>query len=518
MDKPRIMVVEDEGIVALDIQDSLERLGYHGVEVMSSGEEALAKAPETKPDLILMDIRLGEGLDGIETATAINDKLDIPIVYLTAFTDEKTVKRAKVTEPFGYLIKPFIEKEIQTTIEMALYKHAMEKELRQREQWLSTTLSSIGDGVIATDAEGKILFMNAEAQKLTAWKEEDAVDKDINQVLEIVGEEGEPLPADPLHEILRTGETTMLPESAMVKAKDGHMFHAEDSAAPIVSRNGELSGVVVVFRDASEKIAAAEALRKSEEELRHAQRLESLGRLAGGVAHDFNNLLTAITGFSELILASIGDEDPIRRHVEEIKRAGTKASTLTQRLLSFGRRQMLFPKPLDLNDVVVGMMEMLKRSLGTNARLEARLEPHLPVLKADQGQIEQVIMNLVLNARDAMPDGGRIIVKTGTAAFDAVTNALTPPDPDFDSGPGNYVVLSVEDEGIGMDEAIKSRIFEPFFTTKEVGRGTGLGLPMVYGFVKQSAGCVTVTSELHKGSDFRVYFPVPKPTSPVSSE
>jgi CheY-like chemotaxis protein len=169
MDKPRIMVVEDEGIVALDIQDSLERLGYHGVEVLSSGEEALIKAQETRPDLILMDIRLGEGIDGIETATAINDKLDIPIVYLTAFTDEKTVKRAQVTEPFGYLIKPFIEKEIQTTIEMALYKHAMEKELRQREQWLSTTLSSIGDGVIATDAQGRILFMNPEAQKLTAW-------------------------------------------------------------------------------------------------------------------------------------------------------------------------------------------------------------------------------------------------------------------------------------------------------------------------------------------------------------
>jgi PAS domain S-box-containing protein len=394
---------------------------------------------------------------------------------------------------------------------MALYKHAMEKELRQREQWLSTTLSSIGDGVIATDAQGRILFMNPEAQKLTAWKEEDAVDKDISQVLEIVSDEGEPLPADPLHEILKTGETTVLPENAMVKAKDGHLFYAEDSAAPIVNRNGDLNGVVVVFRDSSEKIAAAEALRKSEEELRHAQRLESLGRLAGGVAHDFNNLLTAITGFSELILATIDDEDPIRKHVEEIKRAGVKASTLTQRLLSFGRRQMLFPKPLDVNYVVEGMLDMLRRSLGTNARLEARLQPDLPILKADQGQIEQVIMNLVLNARDAMPKGGRITVKTGTAEFDAATNVLTPPDPDFDSGPGKYVFLSVEDDGIGMDESVKARIFEPFFTTKEVGRGTGLGLPMVYGFVKQSAGCVTVTSAPQKGSEFRVYFPVSRP-------
>jgi PAS domain S-box-containing protein len=504
------MVVEDEGIVALDIQDSLERLGYHGVEVMSSGEEALAKAQESKPDLILMDIRLGQGIDGIQTAAAINDKLDIPIIYLTAFTDEKTVSRAKVTEPFGYLIKPFIEKEIQTTIEMALYKHAMEKELRQREQWLSTTLRSIGDGVIATDAEGKVLFMNPEAQKLTAWKEEDAVDQDIARVLEIVGDEGGPFPENPLHAILKSGETAALPENAMVKSKDGHLFHAEDSAAPIVDRNGDLSGVVVVFRDASEKIAAAEALRKSEEELRHAQRLESLGRLAGGVAHDFNNLLTAINGFSELILASIDTEDPIRRHVEEIKRAGTKASTLTQRLLSFGRRQMLFPKPLDINTVVGGMLDMLKRTLGSNARLEARLETGLPTFKADQGQIEQVIMNLVLNARDAMPNGGRITVRTGTAEFDPVSNLLTPTDPDFDSGPGKYVVLSVKDEGIGMDETIKSRVFEPFFTTKEVGRGTGLGLSMVYGFVKQSAGCVTVTSEPQKGSEFRVYFPVSK--------
>jgi two-component system, cell cycle sensor histidine kinase and response regulator CckA len=508
MNRPHIMVVEDEGIVAMDLQDSLNRLGYPGVEIISTGEEAMAKAAQSKPDLILMDIRLGPGMDGIDAAKGIGEKLDIPIIYLTAYTDDKTIARAKQTEPFGYLVKPFMEKEVQTTIEMTLYKHSMEKKLRQREQWLAATLRSIGDGVIATRPDGKVLFMNAEAERMTAWREADALEKNVRQILHIVAPEEVCRPESPFWTAMERGQAVEMPERTLVMARDGRVFPAEDSAAPILGRTGEINGVVIVFRDVSGKAEAAEALRQAEEENRHSRKLESLGRLAGGIAHDFNNLLAAINGFSELILSGMPGDDPYRPHVQEIRLAGERAASLTQRLLSFGRKQILIPRLLDLNVVVEGMAGMLARLLGANVKLETRLERDLPRIKSDAGQIDQVIMNLVVNARDAMPkEGGRIILGTGKAEADRDSLEVHPPDPGFTGAPGRYVVLSVSDNGVGMDDKTKARIFEPFFTTKEQGRGTGLGLSMIYGFVKQSSGCVTVSSEPGKGSVFRVYFP-----------
>ena len=239
-----------------------------------------------------------------------------------------------------------------------------------------------------------------------------------------------------------------------------------------------------------------------EEQLRQSQKLEAIGRLAGGVAHDFNNLLTAIIGYSDFLMMRLEERDPLRKHVEEIKKAGERAAGLTRQLLAFSRKQMLQPKILDLNLVVSDMKKMLERLIGEDVELITSCEPNLGHVRADPGQVEQVIMNLVVNARDAMPKGGRIIVDTSNVSIGVEEAAAQ-----LTLRPGPYVALSISDTGLGMDVDTQSHIFEPFFTTKEQGKGTGLGLSTVYGIVHQSGGTISVSSEPGRGATFRIYLP-----------
>jgi signal transduction histidine kinase/CheY-like chemotaxis protein len=236
-----------------------------------------------------------------------------------------------------------------------------------------------------------------------------------------------------------------------------------------------------------------------EEQLRQAQKMEALGRLAGGVAHDFNNLLTAILIYSELLLQRLDPADPLRNQIEEINKAGNRASSLTRQLLAFSRKQILQPKVIDLNSVIEEMRDMLRRLIGEDVDLITALDPMLNKVKADPGQIEQVIMNLAINSRDAMPQGGTLTIETANVVLDNTNSPRT--------HEGNYVMIRVSDTGCGMDKETLSRIFEPFFTTKEEGKGTGLGLSTVYGIIDQSGGYVQVESEPGEGTTFRLYIP-----------
>jgi PAS domain S-box-containing protein len=265
MANSRILVVEDEGIIAKDIQSTLNRSGYSVIAIASSGEEAIKKAMETHPDLVLMDIVLQGDMDGVAAAEKIRDRFDIPVVYLTAYSDDTTLQRAKITEPYGYILKPFQERELYTTIEMALYKHNIGKKLKESEQWLSTTLKSIGDAVIAIDTSKLITFMNPVAEALTGYKQEEAVGKPLKEIFNIVNEKTGKQAKNPVTRVLREGIIAGLANHTVLIAKDGTKRPIDDSCAPIKDDKGIIIGVVLVFRDITERRIAEEQLRASEE-------------------------------------------------------------------------------------------------------------------------------------------------------------------------------------------------------------------------------------------------------------
>jgi PAS domain S-box-containing protein len=271
---------------------------------------------------------------------------------------------------------------------------------------------------------------------------------------------------------------------------------------PIRDRSGAITTVQGAFQDITERKRAEEERRKLQQQVFQSQKMDSVGSLAGGVAHDFNNLLSVILNYTSFALDSLHEQDPLRADLVEVKKAGDRAAALTRQLLAFGRRQVLEPRVLNLNDVIRGLERMLQRILGEDVDLVWGLAPDLGMVTADPGQLEQVIMNLVVNARDAMPSGGQLRIESSNVNLDDSYAARH-----VGVSPGSYVVLAITDTGCGMDSATQERLFEPFFTTKEKGKGTGLGLPTAYGIVRQTGGTISVYSELRRGSTFKVYLP-----------
>ena len=797
----KILVVEDERIVAEDIKKSLHYIGYDVVGTAASSDEVFAILKRDIPDLILMDVVIQGDNDGIETATLIDEEYDIPVVYLTAYSDQHTLERAKLTTPYGYLLKPFEPTELQTTIEIALYRYEMEHRLKIREEWFATTLKSIGDGVITVDTNGRITFMNNSAAQLTEWQIVEAHGRKIEEVVQFWDEKNNTVIHMPVEQMLKEQPDSFLSPGICLAAKNGSKIPVEYNCSLIRNDKKQVQGSVLVLRDVTERRRAEEAiqhrlafedlvtqistrfinlafkeadqgirdslkmigeyanvdrsyvihyldetetavcshewhaegvpslidavsaendsvfrwffaksvkkryiysmqsadteedakafsqmlhhqnifsfisvplnigkqvvgvlcfdstdrkkewsedvvallrivgeiivnalerqknflaltkaerdkaiildnvseqvifkdqankiiwLNKSaadsvgrnpddlvgescdllweargsensvcpmnqclnnedvcekeihtrddkywivrgnkvkdengrmigvvevvseitgrkkaemerasmESQLLQAQKMEAIGTLTGGVAHDFNNLLTAIQGCTDMALLRIEPDTPVYYDLNEVRNASERAAELTRQLLLFSRKHPSNIVPMNLNQTIDDLLKMLHRLIGEDVGIHTALEPDLWTVKADKGSIEQVLMNLSVNARDAMSGGGRLTIKTMNVHLDDAYCRSIP-----ESRPGKFVRLTVSDTGHGMDKDTIEHIFEPFFSTKGPGRGTGLGLSVVYGIVKQHEGWINVKSILKSGTTFEVMLP-----------
>jgi two-component system cell cycle sensor histidine kinase/response regulator CckA len=368
-------------------------------------------------------------------------------------------------------------------------KRAEEAVQRSEEQY-RTLVEGVKDVIFALSPDAAVTALNPAFEEITGWTRDEWLGKPFVGLLH---PDDIPPALDLLGLVLR-GESRGAVR-LRVRTRGGE-HRVGEFRANAQLRDGAVAGILGIVRDITDRV-------RLEDELRQAQKMEAVGRLAGGVAHDFNNLLTAISSYSELLLADFAREDPRRADVEEIRKATERAAGLTRQLLAFSRRQVLQPKVLDLNAVIGGAEKLLRRLIGENIMLVTRLDPALGAVRADAGQLEQVIMNLAVNARDAMRDGGTLTLETANIEFEAAAQTAE----QSIVAPGSYVLLLVRDTGAGMDAQTKRHLFEQFFTTREKGRGTGLGLATVYGIVKQSGGFIWVDSEPGQGTTFRINLP-----------
>ncbi len=732
-----ILVVEDEHIVAKDIATRLKRRGYTVVAIAATAKEAIEEAGRHRPDLVLMDIMLKGDVDGITAADRIRTLFDLPIVYLTAYADENTLQRAKVTDAFGYILKPFEERELSITIEMALYKHRMEARLRESERWLATTLRSIGDAIIAADTRGAITFMNPVAEQLTGWTLEGATGRQLADVFQTAFE-----PVD-----TRNGGTTVL------ISKTGKRIPVEESAAPIKDDRGETNGIVVVFRDVTEQRRAEDALRlseartagiiasamdaiitinsarrivvfntaaehmfrcsaahavgkdldvflperfreaharhiemfgksgatkrrmgesdavlglradgtefhmeasisqietlgerlytviirditdrlkaendlreseeryrrffeedltgdfiaridgtlldcnpafarilgfasvvsamqcnvlslfswpeardtffdilrtrgrveeyeldlvrpdgqvihvvtnaiatvstddqlaeykgyiyditerkKLEEQVRQSHKMESIGTLASGIAHDFNNILNNVIGFVLQIKKHAQEPEKVLKYSATIEKSATRGAELSAQLLSFARKAKRESVTVNVSQIVDEVHGLCVETFPRSITITRHIDDDIRAILGDHGELYQVLLNLCVNARDAiMAKGGNA---TGTISLEVLNGRVGDRVSSLmlSSTAEHYVEIRVSDDGMGIPEKIREHIFDPFFTTKERGRGTGLGLSVVYSIIRNHRGIIVVDSEEGQGTTFHVYF------------
>jgi signal transduction histidine kinase len=438
--KANILLIDDRPDSLLALEAILADLGQNLVKA-DSGVQALRYVLMQDFAVILLDVHM-PGMNGFEAAALIRERersKHTPIIFLTASDpSELAVFRGYSVGAVDYLVKPFAPEILKSKVAVFVDLFQMREKTRQQTEQLAA----------------------------------------INQNLE------------------RENAERKRAEEELRRSHDELERRVQERTAELAKANEALQAELVE-RERMEKEKT-----NIEQQLRQAHKMEAIGKLAGGVAHDFNNLVTIISGYSDMLLSRIGPENSTRRELEQIKKAGDRAHSLTRQLLAFSRRQMLQPKVLDLNAVVTNLEPMLQRLIGENIELVIELKPGLGQVKADPGQIEQVIMNLAINARDAMPQGGKLLLETDNVELDEAYARRHIP-----TQPGSYVRLAVSDTGCGMDAATQSRIFEPFFTTKEQGKGTGLGLSTVYGIVKQSGGYIWVYSERGQGATFKIYLP-----------
>ena len=370
-------------------------------------------------------------------------------------------------------------------------------ELHEVQRRMGLILNAAGEGICVLDPRGDTTFVNPAALQMTGWEAGELIGKPWHDLLHHSKSDGTPCSPEkcPVYAPFRDRESHQVNHSEVFWRKDGTSFPIQGISTPIQER-GEVTGAVVTFQDITER-------NQLENQLIHSQKMQSLGRLAGGVAHDFNNMMTTIIGYTQLGKRSLTSQDQVHGYLQQIQRAAEHANNLTYQLLAFARRQVIEPRILSLNDLILSSDKMLRRLIGEDIELVTLPTPHLGLVKVDPSQIEQVLINLAVNGRDAMPEvGGKLTIEMANVSLDREYARQH-----REVVPGEYVMISVSDNGAGMTEEVKAHAFEPFFTTKLDGGGTGLGLATCYGIVNQNGGHIEVDSTVGQGTTFRVYLP-----------
>jgi PAS domain S-box-containing protein len=494
MSNTEILVVEDEPIVARHIGMELDALGYSVCGVATSGADALRLAADKHPDLVLMDIVLRGELDGVETTRRLRQQMDVPVVYLTAHADESMLRRAKETGPSGYLLKPYEERELHTTIQVALHNHKMTRMLKETQQWLGSTLNCLADGVIITDAKGRVTLVNPVAAEWTGWANDEARGQNWTRVLPLVDEELQVPRNELAAKALRSGAPVALGDGCVLLARDGRHRHVEGSVTAVMDAEQNFTGWVILFRDVSGRRRTEELLGHFEEQLRRWERSESVSRLAAGMAHDFNHLLRGMLGNLAAALGDVPPDDPKRDYLVRVEKAALQAHEVVRQLADFTRRDKRRWEPVALNEVAGTVIDTLCGLLDPRTSLEFTPAEDLWVVHGDRTYLEEVVLTLCLHARDALSDGGEILVQTDNVV-------LAPGSEHRHRGRRHdYVCLRVCYTGPPMPA-------EPSAAPQEPDKGLGLAWALVGAIVERHGGWIDFRSEAGQGTRFEVYLP-----------
>jgi PAS domain S-box-containing protein len=493
MEQVRVLMVEDNDSDAVLINRELSRLTpLPAVQHVRTHPAFVAALEGFSPHVILSDHNI-PGFSGWEALDlAQRAQPDVPFILVTGSLDEETAVRYLKSGASDYILKDRLVRLGPALLE-ALERARQKVALRSQERLLRQIIDANPSLIFVKDWNGRFVLVNQATAQVYGTTVETLVGKTDADFNPNVDEIAHFLRYD--RDVMSSGQPRIIAEEPVTNPATGDTRWFQTIKVPLRSLQEGTATLLGVSTEITER-------KRLEEQLLQSQKMEAVGQLAGGVAHDFNNILTAIVGYTDLLAAELEGNARQLEDLEEIRKAARRAAALTRQLLAFSRKQVLEPRIIDVNSVVLNLDKMLRSLISENIELKTDLADNLAAARADPNQIEQVIMNLAINARDAMPDGGTVTIETRNTTLDEAYAAQH-----VSVIPGEYVMLAVTDTGCGMDEKTKSRIFEPFFTTKPAGRGTGLGLSTVYGIVKQTGGNIWLYSEPGKGTTFKIYLP-----------